>query len=196
MFTYRSYKGCKCRRFDFLGEPVALKYKGSTTVQSSCGSFCSLLIVSLIVLYLGNAVTIVARETPGIMSQTTRLRSNMTNDAGLKDDLFEVQMPAFKPFESGFGFAIGFQSLKSYGLDPDPDEKLRDGVGTFKLEYVTTNSLGVQNATKIDLVPCHLNPLLGDAGVEINVKSYMCSNVSSVELYGGRGAFSFNSSHL
>ena len=108
MFSENTYKGCRCRHIDFLGDPVSFRYKGSTSVQSSCGSLCSLVIVLLIILYLGNAVTMVVMGTPSIVSQTNRIRSNMTDEAGLRDDLFEVQMPAFKPFESGFRLAVGF----------------------------------------------------------------------------------------
>lgn len=68
----------------------------------------SLLCILILLVYLGNAITMVVFNVPGIVSQTQRVRSSMTDDQGLTDDLFEVQMPPFKPFESGFQFAIGF----------------------------------------------------------------------------------------
>ena len=61
-------RGCKCRHIDFLGEPVLLSYKGSSQVQSGCGALCSLFVVLIILLYLGNAVTTVVFQVPGQVS--------------------------------------------------------------------------------------------------------------------------------
>ena len=96
---------------DFLGEPVSLKYKGKNSVDSTFGGFCSFLIVILVILWMGNAVTMCALTVPGVIAQTKHLRSDDVDDKGSPDQLLEVHMPEFKPFQMGFNFAIGFQGL-------------------------------------------------------------------------------------
>jgi hypothetical protein len=51
-----------------LGESVSFEYKGSSSTQSSCGSLMSLLCVLILLVYLGNAITMVVFGTPGIVS--------------------------------------------------------------------------------------------------------------------------------
>lgn len=100
---------------DFLGEPVSLRYKGSSYHQSGCGSLCSLLVAFVILIYLANSIATVVFSAPGIVSQATYQRS----DANVDDNrYFSVQMPEFRPFQDGFAIAVGFQPLKSYGKAP------------------------------------------------------------------------------
>jgi len=86
--TENTEADCKCRHMDFLGEPVSLRYKGSSKTQSTCGSVCSLLVVLIILAYLANSVTMVVFGAPGIISQSTLLRSQDQPDQSNK--LLEV----------------------------------------------------------------------------------------------------------
>jgi hypothetical protein len=83
----------KCRNMDFLAEPVSLKYKGRNNVESTFGAFCSFLIVILVILWLGNAVTMCALTAPGVIAQTKHLRPDDVDAKGSPDQLLEVQMP-------------------------------------------------------------------------------------------------------
>ena len=51
-----------------LGEPVTFEYKGSKSTKSACGALISLLCVLILLIYLGNAITMVIYSTPGIVS--------------------------------------------------------------------------------------------------------------------------------
>lgn len=70
---------------DFLGEPVSLKYKGKNNVESTFGSFCSFMIVLLVIIYLGNSITMCILGSPGVISQTKHLRSDSVDEQGSPD---------------------------------------------------------------------------------------------------------------
>jgi len=124
-----------------------------------------------------------------------RLRPSHSNDEGL-DELNEVYMPPFKPFNEGFGFAVGFMEFQTYGQSPDPKATRRDDVGKFKFEYIMSDDKGNRNSTLIDLQQCDSSPLSGEFGHKINATSFLCTAPIAKELFGMQGAFSTNSSHF
>ena len=53
-----------------------MKYKGKSNVKTNLGAFSSFIVVFLIIVYLGNAITMVIVQAPGVIAQTTHLRSD------------------------------------------------------------------------------------------------------------------------
>ena len=92
---------CKCRKLDFLGEPVNFNFKGQENYESTLGAFCSILVTIVIIAYVSNGVLHLYFQTPRSISQLTYLNP--------------YDSTQLEPFDLGYEFAIGFVEGSTHG---------------------------------------------------------------------------------